>query len=154
MADQGKPTGKRERVDTSPTGAGGARNVRRDSKGPFTDDQVAVGKTLAADRRQKAKATAPKGNGPKRRRRKATPRQPMQRSRGNRQLVGSLRPRLLSHVGTRYATGQPNGYAAVIEPLVRRGAECWSQQSLSPAIEERILRVDRASRPEGKITDI
>ncbi len=62
MADKGKATGKRERIDTGSAAAGGARYVRRDSKGRFTDDQVAVGKSLAADRRQKAKATAPKGD--------------------------------------------------------------------------------------------
>ena len=62
MADKGKPTGKRERLDTSPAAAGGARYIRRDSKGQFTDDQVAVGKSLAADRRQQAKTAAPKGD--------------------------------------------------------------------------------------------
>ncbi|HEY8742637.1 MAG TPA: hypothetical protein VIU62_06040 [Chloroflexota bacterium] len=62
MADQRKPTGKRERLDASPEAEGSARYVRRDSKGKFTGDQVTVGKSLAADRRQKAKAAAPKGD--------------------------------------------------------------------------------------------
>lgn len=37
--------------------------VRRDEKGHFTSDQVAVGKSLAADRRTHAKTVAPKGQG-------------------------------------------------------------------------------------------
>ncbi len=57
----GKPTGKRERIDTNPGTPGGQRYVRRDSKGRFTNDQVDVGRSLAADRRQHAKTKAPKG---------------------------------------------------------------------------------------------
>ena len=57
----GTPTGKRERIDTEPGRAGGARYIRRDKQGRFTSDQVDVGRSLAADRRQKAKHTAPKG---------------------------------------------------------------------------------------------
>ena len=37
--------------------------VRRDEKGHLTADQVAVGKSLAADRRTQAKTVAPKGQG-------------------------------------------------------------------------------------------
>ena len=37
------------------------RYARRDDDGPFSEDQVDVGRSLAADRRQKAKSTAPKG---------------------------------------------------------------------------------------------
>ena len=39
------------------------RYARRDQAGHFTADQVAVGKSLAADRRTKAKTVAPKGQG-------------------------------------------------------------------------------------------
>jgi len=57
MTDAHKPQGKREKV-----GSGGdARYVRRDAKGHFTSDQVDVGKSLAADRRQKSPTKAPKG---------------------------------------------------------------------------------------------
>lgn len=56
-----KPTGKRQRIDTTPGQEGGSRYVRRDERGQFTSDQVSVGKSLAADRRQKAQNKAPKG---------------------------------------------------------------------------------------------
>ena len=39
------------------------RYARRDSNGRFTSDQVDVGRSLAADRRAKAKTDAPKGQG-------------------------------------------------------------------------------------------
>jgi hypothetical protein len=52
-----KPVGKREQIGTGSA----ARYVRRDAKGHFTSDQVDVGRSLAADRRQKAKNSAPKG---------------------------------------------------------------------------------------------
>ena len=42
---------------------GAKRYVRRDAKGHFTEDQVNVGKSLAADRRVHAKTIAPKGQG-------------------------------------------------------------------------------------------
>ena len=42
---------------------GDKRYVRRDEKGQITTDQVAVGKSLAADRRTKSKTVAPKGQG-------------------------------------------------------------------------------------------
>ena len=40
-----------------------ARYVRRDDQGQFTDDQTAVGKSLAADRRTQSKTVVPKGKG-------------------------------------------------------------------------------------------
>jgi hypothetical protein len=61
-AKAGKPVGKRERIDTTPGKTGGSRYVRRDSQGQFTEDQVSVGKSLAADRRTKATTKATKGN--------------------------------------------------------------------------------------------
>ena len=42
---------------------GDKRYARRDQQGKFTDDQVNVGKSLAADRRSKAKTVVPKGQG-------------------------------------------------------------------------------------------
>lgn len=39
------------------------RYARRDARGRFTSDQVEVGRSLAADRRTKAKTEAPKGQG-------------------------------------------------------------------------------------------
>ena len=42
---------------------GDKRYVRRDDKGQFTEDQVDVGKSLAADRRSHSKTVAPKGQG-------------------------------------------------------------------------------------------
>ena len=41
------------------------RYVRRDSQGQFTDDQVGVSRSLAQDRKKKAKTTVPKGQGDK-----------------------------------------------------------------------------------------
>ena len=41
----------------------GKRYVRRDAQGRFTADQTEVGRSLAADRRTKAKTTVPKGQG-------------------------------------------------------------------------------------------
>lgn len=52
---------KRERIDTTPGEPGGSRFIRRDENGRFTSDQVDVGRSLAADRRQVAKTKAPKG---------------------------------------------------------------------------------------------
>jgi hypothetical protein len=54
-----KPTRTRELIDTGTS----KRYVRRAANGRFTNDQVLVGKSLAADRRQKAKNRAPKGQG-------------------------------------------------------------------------------------------
>ena len=42
---------------------GDKRYVRRDEKGHFTEDQVDVGRSLAADRRQHAKTKAKPGQG-------------------------------------------------------------------------------------------
>jgi hypothetical protein len=42
---------------------GRKRYARRDSQGQFTEKQVNIGKSLAADRRSKAKTTVPKGQG-------------------------------------------------------------------------------------------
>lgn len=53
----------RERIDTTPGEPGGSRFIRRDDKGHFTEDQVDVGRSLAADRRQEAKTTVKKGQG-------------------------------------------------------------------------------------------
>ena len=61
MAERQRPTGKRERIDTTPDRAGGSRFIRRDAQGRFTKDQVDVGRSIAADRRTKAKHHAPKG---------------------------------------------------------------------------------------------
>jgi hypothetical protein len=60
-ATAGKPVGKRERIDTTPGKPGGSRYVRRDAEGHFTKDQVDVGRSLAADRRSKAKTKATRG---------------------------------------------------------------------------------------------
>jgi hypothetical protein len=49
----------RETIDTGNS----KRYVRRDDQGQFTKDQVSVGKSLAADRRVKAKTVAKKGEG-------------------------------------------------------------------------------------------
>ena len=44
---------------------GDKRFARRDKEGQFTQDQVDVGKSLAADRRQHAKTVVPEGQGDK-----------------------------------------------------------------------------------------
>ncbi|WP_395671756.1 hypothetical protein [Phenylobacterium sp.] len=49
----------RELIDTGTS----KQYVRRDANGRFTSDQVKVGKSLAADRRRKAKTTVKKGDG-------------------------------------------------------------------------------------------
>lgn len=51
---------KRELIEPNP---GDKRYVRRDENGRFTDDQVDVGRSLAADRRQHAKHDAKPGQG-------------------------------------------------------------------------------------------
>lgn len=53
---------KRELIEPNP---GDKRYVRRDEKGQFTDDQVDVGKSLAADQRQHSKTPARPGQGDK-----------------------------------------------------------------------------------------
>ena len=42
---------------------GDKRYARRDDEGKFTEDQVDVGRSLSADRRQHAENEAPKGQG-------------------------------------------------------------------------------------------
>jgi hypothetical protein len=59
--DTNRPTGNRERIDTTPGAPRGSRYIRRDERGRFTSYQVDVGRSVAADRRRKAKHTAPKG---------------------------------------------------------------------------------------------
>ncbi len=49
----------REKLDTGTS----SRYIRRDAKGRFTSNQVDVGRSLAADRRQKAKTTVKSGQG-------------------------------------------------------------------------------------------
>ena len=39
------------------------RYIRRDKEGQFTEQQVNVGRSLAADRRSKSKTVVPKGQG-------------------------------------------------------------------------------------------
>ena len=50
---------KREEIDLP----GGKRYIRRDARGRFTSDQVALGRSLAADRLRHAKTVVPKGQG-------------------------------------------------------------------------------------------
>lgn len=54
-----KGKGPREKIGSGDS----ARFIRRGPKGQFTKDQVDVGKSLAADRRQKAKKTVKPGYG-------------------------------------------------------------------------------------------
>jgi hypothetical protein len=49
----------RERIDQDHN----KRYVRRDARGRFTKDQTAVGRSLAADRRQAAQTVVRKGQG-------------------------------------------------------------------------------------------
>jgi hypothetical protein len=51
---------KREMIEPN---EGDKRYVRRDEEGRFTEDQVDVGRSLAADQRSKSKTVAPKGMG-------------------------------------------------------------------------------------------
>jgi hypothetical protein len=50
---------ERERVDTG----GDKRYVRRDEQGQFTEDQVDVGRSSAADQRQNSATPAKRGQG-------------------------------------------------------------------------------------------
>lgn len=50
---------RRERIDTGHD----KRFIRRDENGQFTDKQVDVGRSLAADRRHDAQRKVPKGQG-------------------------------------------------------------------------------------------
>lgn len=56
---RGSSSRPRERVGTGAR----ARFVRRDANGRFTSDQSSVGRSLAQDRRRRAKTTAKKGFG-------------------------------------------------------------------------------------------
>ncbi len=58
--------GKRELLDTGTS----KRYIRRDDQGRFTTDQVEIGRSLAADQRHQAKATAGPGQGDRGDRRK------------------------------------------------------------------------------------
>ena len=51
---------KRETIEPN---AGDKRYIRRDDQGQFTNDQVDVGKSSAADQRQHAKTPAKPGQG-------------------------------------------------------------------------------------------
>src|ERR1700745_3856861 len=51
---------KREVIEPN---KGDKRYARRDAQGQFTESQVNVGRSLAADRRSKSKTVAPKGQG-------------------------------------------------------------------------------------------
>ena len=53
------PAKKRELLDTGTD----KRYIRRDDQGRFTTDQVDVGRSLAADRRQHSKTSAKPGQG-------------------------------------------------------------------------------------------
>ena len=53
--------GKRERIDTTPGKKGGSRFVRRETGGQFGPGQTSAGRSVAQDKRVKAKNTAPKG---------------------------------------------------------------------------------------------
>ena len=53
---------KRELIEPN---EGDKRYIRRDENGRFTSDQVDVGRSLAADRRQHAKTRAAPGQGDK-----------------------------------------------------------------------------------------
>ena len=52
---------RREGIDTTPGKQRGSRFVRRDRAGQFTADQTSAGRSVAQDRRVKAKNSAPKG---------------------------------------------------------------------------------------------
>jgi hypothetical protein len=52
--------GKRELVEPHP---GAQRYARRSKAGQFTTDQSDVGRSLASDKRKKAKKVVPKGQG-------------------------------------------------------------------------------------------
>ena len=66
MAAKKKSSRKRKsakRTQIAPRGD--KRYVRRDASGHFTDEQVDVGRSLAADRRSKSKTVAQPGQGDK-----------------------------------------------------------------------------------------
>jgi hypothetical protein len=53
--------GKRERIDTTPGKTGGSRFIRRANGGQFSAGQTSAGRSVAKDKRIKAKNKAPKG---------------------------------------------------------------------------------------------
>jgi hypothetical protein len=53
--------GKRERIDTTPGKPGGSRFVRREAGGQFSAGQTTASRSVAQDKRTKAKNAAPKG---------------------------------------------------------------------------------------------
>ncbi len=53
--------GKRERIDNTPGKTGGSRFVRREAGGRFSGGQTSAGRSVAQDKRVKAKNRAPKG---------------------------------------------------------------------------------------------
>ena len=53
---------KREKITPN---EGDSRYIRRDENGQFTEDQVDVGRSLAADQRSQSDTVAPKGQGDK-----------------------------------------------------------------------------------------
>lgn len=53
--------GKRERIDTTPGKKGGSRFARRAEGGRFSSGQTSAGRSVAQDKRTKAKNAAPKG---------------------------------------------------------------------------------------------
>ena len=55
------PAKKRERIDTTPGKPGGSRFIRRAEGGKFGSQQVSAGRSVAADKRQKAKTKAKPG---------------------------------------------------------------------------------------------
>lgn len=61
MSPTKKAASRRELIESHP---GDKRFVRRDAAGQFTESDD-VGKSLASDQRQRAKKTAPKGQGDK-----------------------------------------------------------------------------------------
>ena len=54
----------RDREEIQPN-EGDKRYIRRDESGQFTEDQVDVGRSLAADRQSKSDTVVPKGQGDK-----------------------------------------------------------------------------------------
>lgn len=61
MAQEHKPTGTREEIESGPSHE--KRYIRRDEQGHFTEDQVDEGKSLSRDRQQETKHEAPRGQG-------------------------------------------------------------------------------------------
>jgi hypothetical protein len=60
MSENRHGAGKREEIEEA---SGEKRFIRRDNEGHFTEDQVDVGRSLAADRRQHTEHDAGPGQG-------------------------------------------------------------------------------------------